>query len=95
MHAEALIAAGGAGPYLKGLEETSPSSRTAAAPVLQLVLVSHQAHHGLAVDVQLLIQGLQQGRTRSLLATTKSVSGSRRIQTSSAAQNEGNRGWRE
>lgn len=45
-------------PYLKGLEEASSSA--SAGPVLHFVVVSAQAHHGLAVDVQLLVQGLQQ-----------------------------------
>lgn len=45
-------------PYLKGLEEAPSSAST--APVLHFVVVSAQAHHGLAVDVQLLVQGLQQ-----------------------------------
>lgn len=41
--------------YLKGLKEAPSSS----GPVLHLVLVSSQTHHGLAVDVQVLIQCLQ------------------------------------
>lgn len=52
-------------PYLEGLEEAPSSS--AGGPVLHFVVVAAQAHHGLAVDVQLLVQGLQQGRTRALL----------------------------
>lgn len=56
---------GRGGPYLEGLEEAPSSS--AGGPVLHLVVVPTQAHHGLAVDVQLLVQGLQQGRTCALL----------------------------
>lgn len=39
--------------YLEGLKEAAASS---SAPVLQLIFVSTQAHHGLTVDVQLLVQ---------------------------------------
>lgn len=57
--------------YLKGFKEASSSS---SGPVLQLIFVSTQTHHGLAVYVQLLIQSLQQSWTRTLLtSTTRSV----------------------
>lgn len=54
-------------PYLEGLKKAPATS--SSTPVLQLIFVSTQTHHGLAVDVQLLIQGLQQSRTRALLTT--------------------------
>lgn len=57
----------GMGLYLKGFKEASSST---PAPVLQLIVVSTQTHHGLAVYVQLLIQSLQEGWTCTLLATT-------------------------
>lgn len=53
--------------YLKGLKKATATS--SCTPVLQLIFVSPQTHHGLAVDVQLLVQGLQQSRTRALLTT--------------------------
>lgn len=48
--------------HLEGLEEAA-----APAAVLHLVLVAAQAHHGLAVDVQLLIERLQEGGPCPLL----------------------------
>lgn len=70
MHVD--LQTGGAAPrrggrvlYLEGLEEAPPSSPAGA--VLHFVVVAAQAHHGLAVDVQLLVQGFQQGGTRALL----------------------------
>lgn len=50
-------------PHLEGLKEPP----AAPAAVLQLVLVAPQPHHGLAVQVQLLVEGLQQGDARALL----------------------------
>lgn len=57
--------------YLKGFKEAPSSS---SAPVLQLIFVSTQTHHGLTVDVQLLVKCFQQGRTCALLTTTTAVS---------------------
>lgn len=54
--------------YLKGFKEASSSS--SCTPVLQLIFVSTQTHHGLAVYVQLFIQSLQQGWTCAFLTTT-------------------------
>ena len=44
--------------YLEGFKEASSAC---SGPVLQLFIVCTQTHHGLAVDVQLLVQSLQQG----------------------------------
>lgn len=62
----------GAVLYLEGLEEAASSS--SAGAVLHFVIVAAQAHHGLAVDVQLLVQGLQQGGTRALLNQSHGIS---------------------
>lgn len=56
------------GLYLEGFKE---ASSPAATPVLQLIFVPTQTHHGLAVDVQLLVQSLQEGWTCALLTTTR------------------------
>lgn len=53
--------------YLKGLKE-APSPAT---PVFHFVILASDTHHGLAVQVELLIKGLQQGGARSLLLHPK------------------------
>lgn len=44
--------------YLEGLKEASTAT---TAAVLQLVVISPDAHHGLAVHVELLVKRFQQG----------------------------------